>query len=152
MSYRVLRLASLLGILMLSKQALAAGATGPAGLQGLTEVLLQITIYPYIGVVLAFLIYTVTKKLWVFMLIPFFYWGLSSFFPLVPRPALEESLVYDSLVMVWLYLPHIIATVLVYFIYFRLKRVWIFVWVPVVGWIVQLITLSPMIQLINRLL
>jgi len=69
------RLAGLLSILMLWKLGYAAGATGPAGLQGLTEVLVQIVIYPFIGVALAFLVFKATNKAWVFFLIPFFYWG-----------------------------------------------------------------------------
>jgi hypothetical protein len=86
-----LRLAGLLGVLMLGKLAYAAGETGPVGLQGLPEVLLQISIYPFIGIALSFLVFKVTNKAWVFFFAPFFYWGMSTLVPIVPMPAFEDS-------------------------------------------------------------
>jgi len=137
------RLAGLLGSLMLSNLAFAAQATGPVGLQGLPEVLLQITIYPFIGVALAFLVFKATNKAWVFLLIPLFYWGLSSLVPIVPpfERTPEDSLVFYSSVVAWLYLPNILATAIGYMIYSRIKRIWIFVLVPVLGWALQFVSL-----------
>ena len=144
------RLAGLLSILMLWKPAYAAGETPPAGLHGLTEVLLQIAIYPFIGVALAFLVFKATNKAWAFVLIPFFYWGLSSLAPIVPAPTPEDSPALFSSVDTWLYLPHILATAIGYSIYSRTKKVWIFVAVPVLGWILQFVSLMFIVQFMNR--
>lgn len=146
------RLAGLLGILLLSELAYAAGENPPAGLQGLFEVLLEIIIYPYIGVALAFLVYNAFKKLWAFALMPVFYWGVSSLAPIAPPlgPLLEDSLVLYSSVVAWLYIPPILATVIGYWIYSRTRRVWFFVLVPVFGWILQLIGLVFISLFMNR--
>jgi len=136
------RLAGLLGILMLSNLAFAAGATGPVGLKGLAEVLLQITIYPFVGVALAFLFFKATNKAWTLFLIPFFYWGLSTLAPIVPplEPVPEDPpFLYISLIA-WLYLPLILATVIGYRFYSRTKKVWVFVLIPVLGWFLQFVS------------
>ena len=142
----------MLGILVLSKLAFAAGETPPAGLQGLTEVLLQITIYPFIGVALAFLFYKATNKAWVFLLIPLFYLGLSYLTPIIPpmEPAPEDPPFLYISVIAWLYLPLILATAIGYGIYSRTKGVWIFVLVPVLGWILQFVGLVFIVQFMNR--
>ena len=145
-----LRLAGLLGISMLWNLAYAAGETGPPGLKALREVLLQIAIYPFIGVALAFLVFKATNKAWVFVLIPFFYWGLSTLAPIVPAPTTEDSPVIFYSVVAWLYLPLILATAIGYWIYSRTKRVWIFILVPVLGWLLQFVGLVFIIQFMNR--
>ena len=147
-----LRLAVLLGISLLWNLAYAAGATGPPGLKSLAQVLLQISIYPFIGVALAFLVFKATKKVWVFVLIPFFYCGLSTLAPIVPAPAPtpEESQALYYSVVAWLYLPLILATAIGYWIHSRTKRVWIFVLVPVLGWLLQFVGLVFIIQFMNR--
>ena len=144
------RLAGLLGLLMPWSLAYAAGATGPPGLKGLVELLLQISIYPFIGVALAFVVFNATKRAWVFFTIPFFYWGLSSLAPIVPAPTREDSPAVFIGVGAWLYLPLILATAIAYRIYGRKKKVWIFVLVPVLGWILQLVSLLFIVPYMNR--
>lgn len=146
-----LRLAGLLSILMPWKLAYAAGATGPPGLKGLVELLIQITLHPYISVALAFVVFNATRKAWAFVLIPFFYWGLSTLAPIIPplEPAPEDPPFLYISVIAWLYLPLILATVIGYRIYSRTKRVWIFVVVPVLGWILQFVSFVFIVMFMN---
>lgn len=145
------RLAGLLSILTPWKLAYAAGATGPPGLKGLVEVLIQITLYPYIGVALAFVVFNATRKAWAFVLIPFFYWGLSTLAPIIPplEPVPEDPPFLYISVIAWLYLPLILATVIGYRIYSRTKKVWIFVVVPVLGWILQFVSFVFIVMFMN---
>jgi hypothetical protein len=144
------RLAGLLSILMLCKLAYAAGATGPAGFQGLNEVFLQITLYPFIGVALAFLVFKATNKAWAFFLIPFFYLGLSYLAPKFPAPTPEDLPELFASVVAWLYLPVILASAIGYGIYSRTKKAWIFLVVPVLGWILQFLSLIFIINNMNQ--
>lgn len=64
-------------IWLLCQPAYAQGDTGPPGLEGLPEMLFLLTIYPFLGVGLSFLIFKATGKAWVFFLAPFFFARLS---------------------------------------------------------------------------
>ena len=143
------RIAGLLGVSILPNLAFAAQATGPAGLQGLPEALLQLTAYPYIAVALAFLVFKATNKKWAFLLIPFLYWALSFLVPIVdplgPEP--EDAPVSNSSIIAWLYLPHVLATAFAYCVHSRTKKVSIFVLVPVIGWILQCISLMLVLSI-----
>lgn len=133
------RLSGLLGILVLSKRAFAAGETGPVGLEGLVEILLQITIYPVIGVALAFLFFRATNKAWTFILIPLFYWGLSTLAPIIPslEPVPEDPPFLFIAFIAWLYLPLVLATAICFRIFSRTKKGWVFLLTPVLGWLLQ---------------
>lgn len=72
---------------------------------------------------------------------PLFYWGLSSLAPIAPAPTPEDVPGLFAAVVAWLYLPVILATAIGYGIYSRAKKAWIFLVVPVLGWILQIVSL-----------
>jgi hypothetical protein len=128
-------------IWLLCQPAYAQGDTGPPGLEGLDELLILLTVYPFLGVGLSFLIFKATGKAWVFFLAPFFFVGLSVVAPVDPTSTQPQSPAFFSLAGVWFYWTHIFAIAGVYAIFRKTKRSWVFFLAPIVGWIIQFISL-----------
>lgn len=130
-----------LNIWLLCQPACAQGDTGPLGLQGLDELLILLTIYPFLGVGLSFLIFKATGKAWVFFFAPFFFVGLSVIAPVDPTSTPPQSPAFFSLAGLWFYWTHIFAIAIVYSIFNKVKKGWLFFLAPVVAWIIQFISL-----------
>ena len=130
-----------LNIWLLCQPACAQGDTGPPGLQGLGDALILLTIYPFLGVGLSFLIFKATGKAWVFFLAPFFFVALTVIAPVDPTSTPPQSPAFFSLAGVWFYWTHIFAIAVMYAIFRKTKKSWLFLLAPIVGWIMQFLSL-----------
>jgi hypothetical protein len=128
-------------VLLLCQPVYAQGDTGPPGLDGLDELLILLTIYPFLAVGLSFLIFKATGKAWVFFLAPFFFVGLSMIVLVDPAATPPQSPALLSLAGLWFYWTHFFAIAIVYFFFRRTKKSWLFFLAPIVGWIIQFISL-----------
>ena len=128
-------------IWMLCQPAYAQGDTGPPGLEGLDDLFVLLTVYPFLGVGLSFLIFKATGKAWVFFLAPFFFAGLSFIGPIDLTDTPPEPPSFFILAGLWAYGTHLVAIAVVYSIFKRKKKSWVFFLAPIVGWIIQFMSL-----------
>ena len=126
---------------LLCKPAYAQGDTGPPGLDGVVEAFIVLAIYPFLTIGLSFLIYKATGKAWVFFLAPFFMVGLSVIGPIELTDRTAPSPVLLIQFGVWAFGAHLLAVAIVYSIFRRTKRSWLFFLAPIVGWLIQFISL-----------
>ena len=131
----------LFGIWSLLTQAYAQGDTGPPGMQALGDAVLMLSIFPFIGVGLAFLFFKATGKAWMFFLAPFFFMGLVYIDPLGTPGTSSDSPGFFSAIGAWLYWTHIVAIAVAYRIFTLSKKTWVFFLAPIIGWIMQFICL-----------
>jgi hypothetical protein len=131
------RLVILLGVFLLRMPAYAQGDTAGVSFPHLGELLMQLTIYPFIGVALSFLIFKATGKAWVFFFAPLFYFSLSTIAPIDPTFTPANSPNLFSLAGAWFYLTHVVGIAIVYPIYSETKNTRYFFFAPIVGWIIQ---------------
>ena len=126
---------------LLYPPAHAQGDTGPPGMDGLVEMFVVVAILPFLAIGLSFLIFKATGKAWVFFLAPFFMAGLSVIglaeltSKSVPSPT--EFIQFGA----WVYGAHMLAVAIVYPIFRRTKKRWLFFLAPIVGWVIQFISL-----------
>lgn len=133
------RLIVLTGLSLCCLSAYSQGDTIGVDLRGIGVLLMQITIYPVIGVFLAYLMFNISGKAWVFFLAPVIYWGLSIFAPIDPTFTPEDSPPVFSAAGAWFYWTHVVAIAIVFHWFRRKKKAWLFFLAPVIGWCIQLL-------------
>lgn len=126
---------------LLCQTAYAQGDTGPPGLEGLDEALILLTIYPFLAVGLSFLIFKATGKAWVIFLAPFFHLTLSIIAQVDPTATQPQTPAFFSLAGAWFYWTHIVAIAVVYLVFTRTNKSWLFFLAPILGWTIQFISL-----------
>lgn len=126
---------------LLSQSAHAQGDTVPPGLEGLDEMFIVVAVFPFLAIGLSFLIFKVTGKAWVFFLAPFFMAGLAIFGPTGLTPELASPPGLFIKFGAWAYGAHLLAVAIVYYLFGRTKKLWLFLLAPIVGWIIQFISL-----------
>jgi len=126
---------------LLDQSAHAQGDTVPPGLEGLDEMFIVVAAFPVLAIGLSFLIFKVTGKAWVFFLAPFFMAGLTTFGPTELTPELASPPDLFIKFGVWAYGAHLLAVAIVYYFFSRTKKLWLFLLAPIVGWIIQFISL-----------
>lgn len=116
--------------------ALAANATGPPGLQGLSKLIWMIAVYPVVGIGLSWLLFTVVRKPWVFFLAPLLPIAIGEASPAGDYPR------FLSLEGTWFYWTHIAGVAGSYLMFMTTGKVWLFCLAPVIGWIIQVASLG----------
>jgi hypothetical protein len=110
-------------------------------MDGLVEMFVVLTIFPFIAIGLSFLIFKATGKAWVFFLAPFIMAGLSviALAELTSKsaPSPAEFIPFGA----WIYGAHLFAVAIVYPFFKRTKKRWLFFLAPIVGWIIQFTSL-----------
>jgi len=131
--------------LALCVHAYAAGETGPPGMQGLPAALLMISIYPFVGIALSFVLFKITGKALVFFLAPLFYTGLIYVTPIDPSSPDSGAPGFFSAAGAWLYWTHILAIAVTYRMYSKNRKVWLFWLSPLIGWVIQVVSLIALL-------
>ena len=138
MLFRTRLLVVFFNVLLICKPAYAQGDTGPVGLQGVGDLRMQLTIYPCVAIGLSFLIFKITGKAWVFFLTPLIIMGLGSIAPIDPTSTSLDLPAFFSWAGAWFYWTHTLAIAIVYSIFNKTKKAWVFLLAPIIGWAIQI--------------
>lgn len=128
-------------VLLLWRSANAQGETGPPGLEGLDEMIVVLAVFPFIAIGLSFFIFRITGKAWAYFLAPFFMAGLAAIGPAEITPDSAHSPDFFIKFAIWAYGAHLLAVAIIYYIFRWTKRSWLFFLAPIVGWIIQFVSL-----------
>ena len=124
---------------------LAQGDTGPPGLQALPHALVMLTVFPYAGLVLSYLLFRAFGRAWMFFLAPFFYVGISFLIPFDPSSAEEPAPPLFSAPGAWFYWPHFVGVAAAYFGYRKYGKAAFFFLAPVLAWAIQIVSLMILV-------
>lgn len=138
-----LRSVAVVSVLFLTRPAHAAGETGGIGLTD--EILIVLLLYPFIAMGFSYLLFRTIGKAWVFFLSPFFYMGLTMIASYDAADPSSPPAIF-SLLGAWLYWTHMLSIAIIFWVFRKLNRAWMFFLAPILNLVVQyliLVLLQP---------